>query len=721
MGFDQRYGRALVVRGEDYYVGGSADDADVVADPSPRESSCKILRLGALLEPLLLLAVADDQEVQSVVGHKPFRDPKESVNALHLHHPSDQRHHDRVAADLQFVAKPLTGFGSLTGVEHELAEVESKVDDLDLFAWGYPIPDKVVAYLLRDGDETSGELGQAPLDQNSEAGLPRRREHTVEDVAVEGVNADRGAGFAAEHGGNAAHESRLRGVGVKQVRSVAPDYSHEREERPKIVKADFPLERGDVLRMDRVLDGKVMHVALIGPLGPVHDRGFVSASSQPVGQHDHLDGGAPHVEPRDHADHPDRLARGALHRPGSAKPHGHYDTSEACRMPGGRPLGRRAAFDLNLGMRPIADHDFLSGVNPAAHRVLATSAMGPRGPSFRVRVLLLRRALERAGVTVESQPLFSVEEATRFRRASLLEKTSILRRAALRQRESLTRSQAGTVLISRQAGLEPVGRAERVAMAGRRLVYDVDDAIWHSGRHEAGGHPLAFLKGSRRKAKWLARRAETVIAGNAILAEWLSGYSGRVVVIPSTVSTDYPLRRHEQRNELVVGWIGSHSTVRNLRRIAPALGEMGSAIKPRSLRLLVVGAPAFAIPHAVVEAVPWSEPAEREALGRIDVGLMPLSDDPWTRGKCAYKALQYMSAGIPVVADDVGIARSVIEGSRAGTVLGSTGSWKHAVGELLVDPRARTRLGACGHEAVKREFSPERWVPALASILRGDA
>lgn len=338
-----------------------------------------------------------------------------------------------------------------------------------------------------------------------------------------------------------------------------------------------------------------------------------------------------------------------------------------------------------------------------------------------MRILLLRAQLQAQGISIDSQPLFTIDEARRFQAGSSLDRARVLVAASVRQTQALNSSLAPTAFVSRQAGLDPSGIAERAAVSGRAFVYDVDDAIWHSARREAGGHPLALLKRSRSKAKWLARHAQTVIAGNSILAEWLADYSDNVTIIPSTVDSVYEMRVHEARSEAVLGWIGSHSTLRHLERIGPDLSRLAHAIKPTRLRVLIVGGPAFAIEHATVEAIAWSEAAEHHALSRIDVGLMPLADDPWTRGKCAYKALQYMAAGIPVVADDVGIAREVVERRGAGIVIPAGGTWKDAVGELLGSVEARSRMGEAGREVVRSDYSPARWVPTLASILRGGA
>jgi glycosyltransferase involved in cell wall biosynthesis len=117
----------------------------------------------------------------------------------------------------------------------------------------------------------------------------------------------------------------------------------------------------------------------------------------------------------------------------------------------------------------------------------------------------------------------------------------------------------------------------------------------------------------------------------------------------------------------------------------------------------------------------WSPAAERALLAEMDVGLMPLPDDPWTRGKCAYKALQYMSAGIPVAADDVGITARVVGDGVAGRVLSERSEWPGALAGLLRDPDLRNQMGAMGRQRVRDGFSLAGWAPALAAVIRGDS
>jgi glycosyltransferase involved in cell wall biosynthesis len=348
-------------------------------------------------------------------------------------------------------------------------------------------------------------------------------------------------------------------------------------------------------------------------------------------------------------------------------------------------------------------------------RVIGTSCQGTADAAFRVRLELPARGLTVHGVELELLPLFSEEATRRFREAGALAKARALASSRRRLKRELKAAEASTVVVQRGVDLTPSLALERAATRGRRLIYDVDDAIWLSGPR-TGGHRLSSLKGAARRVRWLGERAEHTIAGNEILAEHLAPY-GPVTVVPSLVDpADFGLREHEQGEEVTLGWIGSPTTAPYLGRVAGALERFGQASE-RPVRLLLLGGSAPPLEGVRVEERAWSPAAERQALAEIDIGLMPLPDTPWTRGKCAYKALQYMAAGIPAVVDDVGISAEAVAG--AGYAVSGEEQWLEALEALAADAGLRTQLGATGRRRIEADFSPRRWLPTIAAIIRG--
>jgi glycosyltransferase involved in cell wall biosynthesis len=351
--------------------------------------------------------------------------------------------------------------------------------------------------------------------------------------------------------------------------------------------------------------------------------------------------------------------------------------------------------------------------------VLAAAAQAPFYPGWRIRIVRYAQPLAERGIALRPLLLFdgreAVSGATAWPRAA-----GKLAGAELALRRRLAREPAGGVAwVQRNVSNLPLLDVERRLASGRRLVLDVDDAIWLDGRL-AGGSPLAALKGGPRKLRWLAGRADVVLAGNDYLAENLGKWSKAVEVVPSVVDVGAtPQREHADGEALVLGWIGSPTTGQYLRDVLPALEQAARRLAPRPVRLLALGTELTHEGSLRVELRRWTEEAELAALGEIDIGLMPLADNPWTRGKCAYKALQYMAAGLPVVASAVGVSAAVVEGSGAGHAVHDDAGWVEAITRLGEDRDLRAQLGAAGRRAVDADYSVRRWAPVVAAALRG--
>ena len=356
----------------------------------------------------------------------------------------------------------------------------------------------------------------------------------------------------------------------------------------------------------------------------------------------------------------------------------------------------------------------------ASHRVVVCAAQGPSSPAVRIRATGLASALGRLGVALEPELLFTEPQARAFAAGTARTRASVLITAHRDLAHRLPASDSPCVFIQRQVDMLPTLRLERMAADRPRVVLDVDDAIWHDG-HGAGGHFLAFLKASRHKARWLVRRADQVIAGNDLLAEALNDIGAqRVAVVPSLVDVDVaPLRHHEQRDDVLLGWIGSPTTAPYLDRVIPAIDEAARRDgRPWTIEC-AGGAPTVRPTRARLVEVPWSPTAEARLLSRMDIGLMPLPDTPWTRGKCAYKALQYLASGIPVIADDVGVTAAVVGPGDGGLIMSEDIAWSDALIALAADPGLRERMGANGRRRVSDGYSTSTRIPELKRLITG--
>jgi glycosyltransferase involved in cell wall biosynthesis len=244
----------------------------------------------------------------------------------------------------------------------------------------------------------------------------------------------------------------------------------------------------------------------------------------------------------------------------------------------------------------------------------------------------------------------------------------------------------------------------------RPLVFDVDDAIW---LHRPFGE---------RTCRGIARRARVVIAGNRCIADWFRAHARDVRIVPTAVDTERFQPRppgEAEGDELVIGWIGTSGNLRHLEAIGGALARV-LADFPRA-RLVVVsdGRPGLgALPPERVRHVPWSVEVEARAVAAMDVGLMPLADDPWTRGKCGFKMLQYMACGVPVVVSPVGVNAELLGMDEIGFPASTSDEWADALLALARSPDLRRHCGAAGRRVAVAHFSVPRVAALLAAILR---
>ena len=344
---------------------------------------------------------------------------------------------------------------------------------------------------------------------------------------------------------------------------------------------------------------------------------------------------------------------------------------------------------------------------------MAETAYPLSAPSPRVRLAAFAPHLRAHGVELHVQTnLTDAEYEAIASKTGAPHKAMVLGRAAGRL---LRRRSSGDapLLVHRLRFLLPVPGLEP---ARRVDAYDFDDALY-LGSILSTNRRFRMLK--REAGSWRAyvERARLVIAGNDELAARARELSRRVEVIPSCVDpSGQPLREHAEHDPVTIGWIGSRSTVDQLRMVLPAIAALNE--QDTRARLVLVGAGGLDYEADWLEQRPWSLDSEAEELASFDIGIMPMPDTDWTRGKCGYKLLQYFSAGVPAIASPVGVNRRIV-GERRERGLLATGDeeWSAALEELVNDHAARAEMGAEGRRFVEREYSYQRWAPELASML----
>jgi glycosyltransferase involved in cell wall biosynthesis len=251
---------------------------------------------------------------------------------------------------------------------------------------------------------------------------------------------------------------------------------------------------------------------------------------------------------------------------------------------------------------------------------------------------------------------------------------------------------------------------------GVKYIVDYDDAIFHN-YDLSSNRFIRCLLGN--KIDVVMRHAYCVIAGNEYLAERakLAG-AKRVLVIPTVVDHHrYIPRKETSSGPLTLGWIGSPTTQKYLEILLPVFQSL---TRQYQFRLLLVGAtPEIKAKLAgiTVHIENWSEDTEARHIQEMDVGIMPLQDGPWEKGKCGYKIIQYMASGVPVVASAVGVNTAIVSGSNSGMLANDFSEWESALAALFSEPRHRHQLGMSGRLAVERKYSIDSQLPRLQSCF----
>ena len=353
--------------------------------------------------------------------------------------------------------------------------------------------------------------------------------------------------------------------------------------------------------------------------------------------------------------------------------------------------------------------------------VLVLSPVPLEGAGYRYRVAQYIPALEQHGFHVTASPFFTSDFFAivydRGRRARKL--WMFLRQAARRLAELATAHRYDLVLIYREA--LPVGPPiiERTlaALVGRPLVYDFDDAVFLP--NASGANKLVSRLKWYDKVPTIISLSEQTIAGNEYLATYARGRSTAVRVIPTCVDTQTftPRARTAPPNDVpIVGWIGTHSTTKYLRTLVPVLEQVRQR-QPYSLYVVGTDGP-FDVPGVAVSAPAWS--LEREPLDfqACDVGVYPLADDEWSRGKCGFKAIQFMACGVPVVAAAVGVNCEIIEDGVNGFLASTEREWIDKLTRLLSDAALRQRMGEAARRTIEERYSLAVNAPRFVSALR---
>lgn len=247
----------------------------------------------------------------------------------------------------------------------------------------------------------------------------------------------------------------------------------------------------------------------------------------------------------------------------------------------------------------------------------------------------------------------------------------------------------------------------------KKLIYDFDDAVMY----RSANAPSPYSGTRERQFARIVKAADHVIAGNTFLGDQTRRYTDQVTVIPTAIDIIRytPKDYHKKSTKVTIGWIGSRSTLPYLEHIKGVFEQLGERYK--HIELKIIGDSFFDCNNISVMKKIWNEDDEIDDLRSLDIGVMPLTDDPWSRGKCGLKILQYYGAGVPVVCTPVGVNRDVVKDGVTGFWAMTDEKWIEKLSILIENPSLRQKMGLHGREFVRELYSIQACAPRFYGVL----
>lgn len=354
-------------------------------------------------------------------------------------------------------------------------------------------------------------------------------------------------------------------------------------------------------------------------------------------------------------------------------------------------------------------------MHPQELKMLLLTKYDRLGASSRYRTLQYIPYLEQHGVRCHHVPFFDDTYLQHLYQHGHGRVTDLAKAAFRRIKSLLTSNTYDLVWVEKELiPFFPALFERLMRLKGTRTIVDYDDALFH--RYDNHARVLVRLLFGE-KISTVMRLADAVVAGNPYLAGYAQDAGARrVYELPTVVDlSKYSNIEKAVDDNFTIGWIGSPSTTKHLETIAPVLREISLR---HNVHVHLIGAAATHSLSERAEVLPWSEASEVTDIQQLDVGIMPLPDAPWERGKCGFKLIQYMACGIPVIASPVGVNRAIVEHGVNGFLAETAEEWLEAINILTTSPELRLKMGRAGRKKVEEEYSLQVAAPRLLKIIQ---
>ncbi|MFA0961292.1 glycosyltransferase family 4 protein [Roseivirga sp. BDSF3-8] len=343
-----------------------------------------------------------------------------------------------------------------------------------------------------------------------------------------------------------------------------------------------------------------------------------------------------------------------------------------------------------------------------------------RSPSQRFRYEQYITHLENNGFQCDHSYLISAnDDKVLYSPGSYVGKMRIFLKSYIKRlRDVMRASSYDIVFIQREAFMTGSTRFEKgFADSKAKVVFDFDDAIWLQNVSE-GNKALGFLKNAGKTSNIIGM-ADLVLAGNRYLANYAANFNDNIAIVPTTIDTNEYEPDHTRREDaqVCIGWSGSVSTIQHFQHAIPALRRVKDRLG-EGVTFKVMGDGSYVNQELGVQGIPWRPDTELQELNSFDIGIMPLPDDEWAKGKCGLKGLQYMALEIATIMSPVGVNREIIQDGFNGFLADGEDEWVTKMVMLAEDMTLRKSMGTRARQTVEEKYSTESQKSVYVKLLR---
>jgi glycosyltransferase involved in cell wall biosynthesis len=332
-----------------------------------------------------------------------------------------------------------------------------------------------------------------------------------------------------------------------------------------------------------------------------------------------------------------------------------------------------------------------------------------RSPSQRFRFEQYLQYLAKNNVAYELSYLITkVDDQNLYSKGKYLKKILILVKSYLIRIKnviSVFNGKYSVVFIHREALLNGSYLFEWLFSKSKaKLIFDFDDAIWLPNVSEEN-KKLEWIKNYKKTSRIISL-ANEVIAGNKYLKNYALQFNKNVTIIPTTIDTNYHVPCKQTKESICIGWTGTSTTIKHFELIIPVLKKL-KEIYGSKIYFKLIGDANFKTSEIEIETSPWKLETEIYDLQEIDIGIMPLPDDEWSKGKCGFKGLQYMALEIPAIMSPVGVNEEIINDGVNGFLASNEDDWIQKLSMLIDSSELREQIGKNGRITIVERFSVE--------------